>query len=215
MVSPREFFMGFSRYYNSFGIAFEESITTNTTRIISYVDKLGRMLGYRIFSELSCSNLFKLANKQCPIELKRKKPDCCWGYFTDEGNVEYELVLESEQSMKEEKIEKDVIELLFFPAKLKILYCAHSNPKRVVKMVQKVAHDRQQKEFVGDLLLIVDPWINPKTFSEGQLIGILLNLYLEGVSLGRADIATYKDGTSNIRLFKNAIWEDVNGPIIF
>jgi len=55
MVSASEVFMGFSRYYNSLGIVFEGSIKTNTERIISYLDNLGRMLGYRIFSELPFS----------------------------------------------------------------------------------------------------------------------------------------------------------------
>jgi len=77
MVSPCEFFMGFSRYYNSLRITFEESIGTHTRRIISYVDSLGRMLGYRILSEISFSELFELASKECPPELKRKRPDMC------------------------------------------------------------------------------------------------------------------------------------------
>lgn len=208
MVTPFEFFMGFSRYYNSLRITFEESIETNTGRVISYVDTLGRMLGYRIFAELSFHKLFEATNRVCPPQLKNKKPDMCWGYSSgDEGlRMEYELVLESEQQMDDDKIVEDIEKLLVFPAKLRILYCAHKNPERVIELVKEVAQKR--KEFTGELLLIIDPWVSRKTFSAGQLKGVLMNSNLEITHSGNADITRFKDGDSNIRLFKNVRWED-------
>lgn len=213
MVNPQEIFLGFSRYYNSLGVAYEESISTNTNRIISYLDLLGRMLGHRIFSEMTCSTLFEKAGKDCPLELRRKKPDVCWGNFT-ENKIEFELVMESEQSNIQEKIEDDILELLPFPAKLKILYCAHNDPKDIVEIVRKIAKENRIELF-GKLLLIIDPWVSPNTFSEGQLMGILLDSNLDIVACGKADIMSIRDGALNIRLFKNAIWEDQEAQLIF
>lgn len=138
MVRASEIFLGLARYYNSLTIALEESIATNTTRIISYMDSLGRMLGYRIFSEVTFSTLYKLAGEECPSVLKEKKPDICWGHLTEDGKFEYELVLESEQSMDNEKIRSDVEKLLYFPSKLKVLYCAHIIRKKLLKSSKKL-----------------------------------------------------------------------------
>lgn len=212
MVRPSEIFLGFARYYNSLTIAFEESLATNTSRIISYMDNLGRMLGYRIFSELTFSKLFDLAGKKCPSELKGKKPDICWGYITEDGKFRYELVLESEQSMDDEKIKKDMEKLLCFPSQLKVLYCPHNNPKRVIEIAKEVA--KKQQKLTGELLVIIDPWVNRKTFSKGKLLGLLLNSNLEWLAVGEANITTLKEFAHTIRLFKNATWKTVNEQII-
>ena len=203
MVSAYEVFMGFSRYYNSLRITFEESIATHTGRIISYMDNLGRMLGYRIFSEVTFSHLFRWVYKECPPELSRKKPDMCWGHLTEQG-LEYELVLESEQTMDDKKIEKDIEKLLPFPSKLKILYCVHTDLKAVIDSVVNVV--KKGREFTGELLLIVDPWVSRKTFSTGTLSGILMNSSLKITHYGEVKIEEFSDGPFKIRLFKNAKW---------
>lgn len=207
MVSAYEVFLGFSRYYNSLGITFEESIATHTGRIISYMDKLGRMLGYRIFSEISFSHLFRWVNKECPPELMRKKPDMCWGHLTEHG-LEYELVLESEQSMDDKKIEEDVEKLLPFPSRLKVLYCAHTDLEEVIASVANVV--KKGKELAGELLLIIDPWVSRKTFSTGTLSGILMNSSLEITHCGEAEIEEFRDGSFKMRLFKNAKWSTLS-----
>lgn len=51
MISAREIFMGFCRYYNSLNLEFRESVATHSHRIFSYFDTLGRMLGYSIVTE--------------------------------------------------------------------------------------------------------------------------------------------------------------------
>lgn len=213
MVNASEIFLGFTRYYNSLTIAFEESIATNTTRIISYMDSLGRMLGYRIFSEMTFSTLYKLAGKECPSTLEKKKPDVCWGQLCEDGKFEYELILESEQSMNEKKIREDVEKLLGFPSKLKVLYCPHDDPKKVIRIIKEVAENKQQKT-AGEFLIIVDPWVNWKTFSKGKLRGYLLNQNLEGLALGEADVTAFEEGAVHIRLFKNATWKPLEGPSI-
>jgi len=206
MVSVSEIFLGFCRYYNSLNIAYQESIPTNTMRIISYLDNLGRMLGYRIFSELTFKKLFSYMNLKCPSDLVRKKPDMCWGKIVDE-KMEYELILESEQEMNEEKIENALNKLIIFPSNVKILYCAHDEPKEVLKILQKLYNKR--KKVLGTLLLIIDPWTTPNKFSEGSLIGLLINSDLEITHTGSAEVFKYSDGIVDIRLFKNSVWVSI------
>ena len=206
MVFVSEIFLGFCRYYNSLNIAYQESIPTNTMRIISYLDNLGRMLGYRIFSELTFKKLFSYMNLKCPSDLVRKKPDMCWGKIVDE-KMEYELILESEQEMNEEKIENALNKLIIFPSNVKILYCAHDEPKEVLKILQKLYNKR--KKVLGTLLLIIDPWTTPNKFSEGSLIGLLINSDLEITHTGSAEVFKYSDGIVDIRLFKNSVWVSI------
>ena len=203
MVSASEIFLGFCRYYNSLNIAYQESIPTNTMRIISYLDNLGRMLGYRIFSELTFKNLFSNTKLKCPSDLARKKPDMCWGKYVDK-KVEYELILESEQEMNEEKIEDALNKLIIFPSNIKVLYCAHDEPKEVLKILQEVYNKR--KKVIGKLLLIIDPWTTPSKFSKGNLTGLLINSDLEITHTGSAEAFAYIDGIVEIRLFINSVW---------
>lgn len=216
MISPSELFLGFSRYYNSLCVASYESVTTNTTRITSYLDQLGRMLGYRIYSELKFSTLFKIINKQCPEWMKSKMPDMCWGNFDNE-KLNYGLILESQQSSNNEKaIRKDVNKLLCFPARLDVLYCAHRRPERIIDLVKEVAEEYKVKP-ESELLLIIDHWVNYDTFDEGELKGFLLNSDLEKIAEGEAkvdkfeidsfNIDSYDKKPSRIRVFKNAKWQ--------
>lgn len=204
MVRPSELFMGFSRYYNSLGISFEESTQTNTNRIISYADQLGRMLGYDIFSEHSFGKLFEMVNKKCPSDFRAKKPDVCWGCITEKEGLRYELVLESEQQMDEEKIARDIRKLLIFPSKLKILYCARSLPETIIELVRKEAKEVPKTE--GHFLLLIDPWVNRRTFAVGNLEGILLDSNLEVTHVGMAEVHEFEDGFWRKRLFKKAMW---------
>jgi hypothetical protein len=196
--------MGFSRYYNSLGITFEESIQTNTNRIISYLDQLGRMLGYYIFSEHHFEGLFKTVGKECPPDFRSKKPDVCWGYTTEKDRLEYELILESEQQMDEEKIGEEIRKLLIFPSKLKVLYCAHSDPQTVIKLVRKEANKVNRTD--GHFLVIIDPWVNRGTFGVSNLEGKLLNSNLEVTHVGFAKVYEFEEGPWRKRLFKNAVW---------
>lgn len=83
MVSAREIFLGFSRYYNSLNINESESLSTITGRLLSYFDTLGRMLGYRIRSE----NTLKSLVSSCPKNLESKKVDMIWEWEGKKSNM--------------------------------------------------------------------------------------------------------------------------------
>jgi len=69
VVYGHELFFGFMRYYNSFNVTGEDTFTTNTRRILSYYDLLGRMLGYRVYSDKSMKNL----NEDVPKSIERQR----------------------------------------------------------------------------------------------------------------------------------------------
>ena len=106
MVEAHELFQGFMRYYNALHISDEESQPTQTTRILSYYDMLGRMLGYRITSELTLKTLVG----RVPKTIEKKKIDQIW--FTKQNNkTSYELAIESQLVLKWDRIENDVKKL--------------------------------------------------------------------------------------------------------
>jgi len=203
MVEAREIFVGFSTYYNSLRITLQESIATNTTRILSYMDSLGRMLGYEIFSELPFSSLFQQIGRECPQDMMRRRPDICWGYRHN-GKLSYELVLESEQDMNDEKLEGDLKKLMLLPARIRVLYCSHNDPQRLTALISKAAQEKGG--FSGELLLIVDPWVTRIGFGTGELEGVLLDPNLNQKGLGKATITKIDDGPSTVRYFKDVKW---------
>jgi hypothetical protein len=67
MVNAHEIFLGFTRYYNSLNIVWDETLSTHTNRLLSYFDELGRMLGYSIITENTLGNLIS----PCPEVMEK------------------------------------------------------------------------------------------------------------------------------------------------
>ena len=200
MVSAREIFLGFSRYYNSLNIIYSESLSTHTGRLLSYFDELGRMLGYRILSENTLRNLVST----CPKKHEKKKVDIIWNW--EEGETEsYELAVESQQSPNMSLIKKDTVKLAIVPSRLKVLYCAAEDHNKILAAIRKIR--KQWKDNQGEFLAIVDPWVGTSGFAEGTLRGILLSPQGRIEGEGTAKTREIVDGVHNIRMFLNAKWQ--------
>lgn len=205
MVLAREIFMGFARYYNSLNIIWSESLSTHTGRLLSYFDELGRMLGYRIFSE----NMMKNLVSPCPKNLENKKVDMVW-CFTEEGKPEYELAVESQHSPDMTLIKNDIRKLVILPAKLKVLYCCARDQNEILEAIRKeIGEEMQLYEDAQSLTLaIIDPWVGREGFAEGTLAGILLDKNGQIAGEGTAKIREVVDGIHLIRMFLEAEWQD-------
>lgn len=210
MVSPSEIFLGFCNYYNTLRIFYYESISIHTLRVTSYWDELGLMLGYRIFSEASFKELFKLVNEECPKGLEKKKPDVCWGSWED-GELRYELVLESESEMDKDKIKEELEKLIVFPAKMKVLYCSHNNVEEIFRLIRQVINS--YPSYMGSLLVIIDPWVKPSSFDKGEITGFLINSNKKISHQGSAHVFSYIDSGDKIRQIKNATWKSVQDNV--
>lgn len=199
MVSAREIFLGFSRYYNSLNIIESESISTHTGRLLSYFDELGRMLGYRIRSENTLKNLVT----SCPKNLENKKVDILWEW--EEEKIEYELACESQQSPNMTLIKGDIEKLANLPAKLKVLYSFAKDYNKILKAIKKIR--TQYKDDQGKFLAIIDPWIGRNGFAKGTLRGIFLDRHGRIKGEGTAKVRVIVDGTYNIRVFLDTAWK--------
>ncbi len=204
MVDAKEIFKGFCRYYNSFHIVYDESLSTHTSRLVSYFDTLGRMLGYRIFSEYSIGKLIPTY----PLDLKNKKIDIVWGAFNNEGRIQIELAAELQQSFNMPDYEKDIKKLATLSAKLKVFYCAANNSEEIMKSVTEEInrHNTQEK---SQFLVIVDPWVNPSKFCEGKIRGMLLDPAGELAGEGTADILKLNDDNQQLRVLLNVQWKNL------
>ncbi|TET20334.1 hypothetical protein E3J74_03550 [Candidatus Bathyarchaeota archaeon] len=203
MVSAREIFMGFSTYYNSLGIAWEESLSTHTGRLLSYFDTLGRMLGYRVDSEVTLKKLAPF----CPKDVQREKVDMIWWRSVDDATRELELAVESQQDPKLQLIKKDIRKLAIIPANLKVLYCA---PKELTKILEAIRKEMQQyKHNQSRFLAIMDPWRSPDTFAKGTVLGLSLDSNGKIKGEGTAKVSKVDVGRSlSIRMFLEAKWKD-------
>ena len=201
LVSAREIFMGFCKYYNSLNIIWDESISTHTGRILSFFDELGRMLGYRILSE----NMLKNLVSPCPDEMSNKKIDMIWWRFDENDKPEYVLAIESQQSAKRNLIEKDINKLVILPAKLRVLYCSAKEVRDILELIRDTLG--QVRDVEGSFLAIVDPWVSADDFSKGTLRAYLLDEKGSILSEGSAIVEEVIDGTHNIRMFLEAKWQ--------
>ena len=203
MVNAEEIFKGFCRHYNSFNIIYDETLSTHTSRLVSYFDTLGRMLGYRIFSEYSMGKLIPA----CSQDLEGKKVDIVWGYFNNGGKIRLELAAELQQSFNLSEYEKDIKKLATLSAKLKVFYCAAKDSEEIVDMVVEELGQHSGKE-KNQFLIIVDPWVSPSKFGEGKFRGILLD-HTGKLGVGTANVMKINDDTQKLRLLLNVQWKNL------
>jgi hypothetical protein len=203
MVCAREIFMGLCRYYNSLNLDFYESISTHTGRLLSYFDTLGRMLGYRITSEGTIKKLSELFKFSFPLQMSKQKTDMIWWQFLEKP---VELAVESQQSPDLDEITKDTRKLMVIPARLRVLYCAFEDHNVIVERIRKEIQSNKDKR--SQFLVMIDPWVNANTFSEGIFKGFLFDEEAQIIGEGTAKVSETIDGIHQIRAFLNANWQD-------
>jgi len=160
------------------------------------------MLGYRIYSEYTMKTL----GIKCPKDMENRKTDMAWWYFADEGERQFELAVELQQSFNLPEYVKDIKKLVAFPAKLKVFYCAAKNYKKVVQAVKKELKSKGAKD-ESRFLVILDPWINSSTFGKGTLKGLLLNRKSQVTGEGSAKVKELIDGAHQVRLLLDVQWK--------
>lgn len=200
MVHVHELYLGFVRYYNSFNISGEETFSTHTSRILSYFDRLGRMLGYRIASEMTMNKLIE----NCPKDLSNKKIDLTWWRYIDDDEYEYELGLESQQTPNINKIKQDIRKLVYLSSNHLMLYCSWNDPKYILNLVKKDFIKYGNKN--ADFLIVVDPWTTITPGCEGKVFSFLIDKKGNLLGVGSAQVSCIEDASRFIRIFSNAKW---------
>lgn len=200
MVQPHEFFLGFMRYYNALNISNVESQDTETKRVLSYFDMMGRMLGYSVTSELT----MKTVVGKVPESVEKMKIDQLW-MNRAQGQTEYELALESQLTNKLDRIKKDIRKLARIPANNLLLYCNWNSPEEVLKIAKKAIKKYGKMEDTK-FLVIVDPWTDPKSMDVGKFNGYLLNTDGEIIGHGTAVGSVLKDEDQSLRVISNSNW---------
>jgi len=188
------------RYYNSLNISSEEEFSTHTRRILSYYDMLGRMLGYRISSELTMNSLIDDA----PKYVGNKKMDLTWWRHIDEDYY-YELGVESQQSPSLNAIKSDIRKLSYLPANNLLLYCSWDRPKEIIKLVSN-DFKKYGKKNNSKFLIIVDPWTDKTPMCEGKFSATLLNINGDILGRGSAKVSEVEDIDTCMRIISKAQW---------
>jgi len=200
MVQAHELFLGFVRYYNSLNIHVDETASTRTNRILSYYDELGRMLGYRISSEITMNNLIENA----PKSLSKMKMDLVWWRKLDEQNYEYELGLESQDSPNMQKIRQDIRKLSYLPSNNLLLYCSFEDTENIIKLLKRdfLKYGSNHSQF----LTIIDAWTDKTAFDEGVIRAILINKQGDLLGEGYAKPSSIRDNDNYLRILSEAKW---------
>jgi hypothetical protein len=201
MVDAEEIFKGFCRTYNTFNIIFDESLSVHTSRFTSFFDALGRMLGYRIFSEYTMKKLLPT----CPQNLENNQIDIIWGNYANSGEIQVELAVELQQEFNITEYEKDIRKLVTIPANLKVFYCAAKDSAEIAhKIIEELKKSPMHR--VDQFLIIVDPWVGPERFGEGKIKGILLDNEGRTMAKGSAEVMKLKDNNQYLRILSNVQW---------
>lgn len=124
-----ELFFGLCRYYSSLGLDDDINWSSWAQRSLAYFDQLGRMLGYKVFTE---DALTDTEDWKCPRELRRKRIDMTWIY---PDKNQYALALEHQGSNNPKKIRLDIKKLSVMPCP-KILIVYRQDTSKIQKVIR-------------------------------------------------------------------------------
>ena len=196
-MEPSELFFGLCRYYSSLG--FDEIVNWNTwtQRSLAYFDQLGRMLGYRVYTE---DTLTDTEDWKCPKELRRKRIDMTW---IDPDKDEYALALEHQKSNSLKKIRLDIKKLSLILG-LRVLVVYRQDTLRMQKLA---AREISKIEGHGDYFLLFNiP--HPRHFREKPPVEKLDSRLIDDngklVAVGSAEAR--KESKTGLRFFSKPKW---------
>lgn len=188
--------MGLCRYYSSLGFGEEISWSLWTQRTLSYFDQLGRMLGYRVETE---DTLTDMDDWECPKALRYKRIDMVW-FYPDKNR--YALALEHQRFNSLGRIRLDIRKLSLILG-LKVLVVYRQDTKKIAKIAMKeVAKIGDQKDF---FLLLNIP--HPRAFGKKPPIKLHARLIDDNGKLVAAGSAeARKETITGLRFFSNIGW---------
>ena len=189
-----ELFFGLCRYYSSLGLDKDITWSSWSRRTITFFDQLGRMLGYKVATE---DTLTDVEGWKCPSELRGKRIDITWVY--PDRNV-YALALEHQGSNNPEKIKLDIKKLSVM-ACLKILVVYRQDTNNVQRWIK---NELSGIESEGSFLLINIPDYfrdkPPIKRLEARLIDE------DGKLVGAGTAEARKESITGLRFFLNPKW---------
>ena len=194
-MEASELFFGLCRYYSSLGLDKDISWSTWSQRTLSYLDQLGRMLGYMVETE---DTLTDMDNWKCPKALRGRRIDMTW---TCPDKDEYALALEHQGSRSLEKIKLDIKKLSLISG-LKVLMVYHQNTLKIQRLTEKEIVKIEDQE--GVFLLFNITWDfrdePPIKKLEARVIDEKGKLVAAGTAEAR------KERITGLRFFSNIKW---------
>ena len=191
MVDASEIFYGFCKYFSSLGITVAPTPSTWKYRVYYFFDMLGRMLGYKVFTE----DTFRKSDGI--KELVRKRIDMTW--VTPKSD-KYVLALEYENTRNVE----DEIDKLVAMTGLRALVMFRFNytDKQIIEKIRPKLKKFDEKD--SDFLVLILPnyfeWKKPFE----QLRAFLFNSKGQIIGFGTAEGYAGKNGVCS---FKNISWK--------
>lgn len=191
-----ELFFGLCRYYSSLGL--DEDINWNSwaQRTLTYFEQLGRMLGYKVFTE---DTLTDTEDWKCPRQLRRKRIDMTWIY-PDKNR--YALALEHQGSDNPEKIRLDIKKLSVMACP-KVLIVYRQDTPKIQKIIRKELAKAGVEE--SDFFLLINI---PDYFRDAppikKLEARLIDKYGKLAAVGTAEARREK--ITGLRFFAHPKW---------
>ena len=190
-MDPTELFFGLCRYYSSLGL--DEDITWSSwgQRTIAYFDQLGRMLGYKVYTE---DTLTSTEDWECPPSLYLKRIDMTWVY--PDRDI-YALAMEHQGSNNPRTIRLDIKKLSIMDC-FKVLVVYQQDTDKVQKWIQKEVSRGE-----GDFVLINIP----SYFSDTTIEKLAARLVSDqGKLIGAGTAEARKESITGLRFFSNPRW---------
>lgn len=194
-MNPSELFFGLCRYYSSLGLDKDINWGTWAQRSLAYFDQLGRMLGYKVYTE---DHLRDTEDWKCPKELRRKRIDMTWIY--PDKDV-YALALEHQGSNNPKKIILDIKKLSIMACP-RILLVYRQDTNEIKKWI-KTELDKIRNDENYFLLINIPDYFRDKP-PILRLHARLIDKHHRLVSAGTAEAR--KETVTGLRFFSNVKW---------